>query len=460
MKIDRERKFILLASTLASFLTPFMGSSINVALPDIARTLNLSAVTLGWTVTAYLLTTAVFLVPMGRLADLLGRRRLFITGISIFMFGTLLSSLAFSGLSLIVFRLVQGVGGAMIFSTSIALLTSSFPRENRGRVLGINTAATYTGLSLGPVIGGFLVQQAGWRSIFLVCLAVGLAALLSVSHAYRGSPHGINQAAGGFDFGGSVLYGLALVFFMLGLSRLPQISSFPMLAAGLTLLIIFLAYEIRQAEPVFQVKFFRENRAFAFSNLAALINYSSTFAVSYMLSLYLQYIHGLEPRRAGLVLVAQPVVQALSSPLTGKASDRIEPRILASAGMGLTALGLTALSFLGAETPVVWVLLGLLFLGLGFGLFASPNTNAIMSSVEQKHYGVAAATLSTMRVIGQMMSLGLTIMIISVVMGNVPIVQENYLLFLKSIKLALRLFAGLNLLGIMASLARGPRQML
>jgi len=184
MQLDRERKFILLASTLASFLTPFMSSATNLALPSIAADFKLSAITLGWTVSAFLLMTAVFLVPMGKLADTIGRRRIFITGIIIFSVGTLASALAFSGLSLIVFRLIQGLGGAMIFSTSIALLTSAFPPESRGQVLGINTAATYTGLSLGPVAGGFLVEHSGWRSIFLVTCGLGLLALFSVLKAY------------------------------------------------------------------------------------------------------------------------------------------------------------------------------------------------------------------------------------------------------------------------------------
>ena len=183
MQLNRERKFILLASTLASFLTPFMSSATNLALPAIAQTFKLSTITLGWTVTAFLLMTAVFLVPMGKLADMRGRRRVFITGLSIFSAGSLASALAFSGSSLIAFRLIQGLGGAMIFSTSIALLTASFPPESRGQVLGINTAATYTGLSLGPVIGGFLVEHSGWRSIFYVTFGLGLLALFSVLKA-------------------------------------------------------------------------------------------------------------------------------------------------------------------------------------------------------------------------------------------------------------------------------------
>lgn len=457
MKINRQQKFILLASTLASFLTPFMGSATNLALPAVVRAFELSAVTLGWTVTAYLLTTAIFLVPMGRLADMIGRRKIFITGIIVFLTGTLFSGLAFSGASLIAFRLIQGIGGAMIFSTSIALLTSHFLPENRGRVLGINTAATYTGLSLGPVLGGLLVHYFGWRSVFLFSLVPGLLALYLVTRAYSHTPGPADRSLAGFDAKGSAIYGLGLVCFMLGFARWPAAYGFGLAAAGLALLVLFLFFEGRQPEPVLDTALFRKNRTFAYSNLAALINYSSTFAVSYMLSLYLQYIHGFTPRTAGLVLVTQPAVQAIFSPAAGRASDRIEPRILASAGMGLTVIGLAALSFLNPEISMLTVVLGLVLLGIGFGLFSSPNTNAIMGAVEPKNYGVASATLATMRMVGQMFSLGLTMMIISVVMGNVRITPENYPLFVKSLRLTLTLFAGLNFGGIFASLARGKK---
>lgn len=456
MVFNKKRKFILLASTLASFLTPFMGSAMNLALPDIARDFKLSAVTLGWTVTSYLLATAVFLVPIGKLADRVGRRKVFISGIMLFLAGTLLSGLAFSGVSLIIFRLVQGLGGAMIFATSVALLTASFPSGRRGQVLGINTAATYTGLSLGPVAGGFLVQQFGWRSIFIVSLLPGLLALIMVTRAIKDD--GQRKTEDKFDNCGTLLYGVALVCFMLGFSRIPTTYGFGLSAVGVALLIFFFLFESRQPGPIFDAALLKRNRVFAFSNLAALINYSSTFAAGYLLSLYLQYIHGFPPRKAGLVLIAQPVVQAIFSPFSGKASDRIEPRILASTGMGMTVVGLLAFSLLGPATPLFWVILGLVFLGMGFGLFSSPNTNAVMGSVEAKDYGVASATLATMRILGQMLSLGFTLMIISVVMGNVRITPENYHLFLKSLKITFALFAALNFAGIFASLARGNRK--
>lgn len=458
MELDRTKKFILIASTLASFLTPFTGAAFNLALPALARDFNLSSITLGWTVTAYLLTTAVFLLPMGKLADLFGRKKIFMAGLVFFMLGGLLSGLSFSGVSLIAFRLIQGLGGAMIFSTSVALLTSAFPPERRGQVLGINTAAVYTGLSLGPVVGGFLVQQFGWRSIFFFTSSIGLVALILVGRAFADDVQVEARAGRKFDWPGAVLYAGGLVSFMLGFSRLPESFAILLASSGAVVLVLFFFYEDRRPHPVFETSLFRQNRVFAFSNLAALINYSSTSAVAYLLSLYLQYIHGLSPRTAGLILIAQPLFQAIISPVSGKASDRIDPRLLASGGMELTVVGLLALVFIQPGTGLAWIVLALIFLGVGFGLFSSPNTNSVMGSVGPDNYGVASATLATMRMVGQMLSLGLTMMIMSVVMGNVKISPENFALFLKSLRLSFGVFAGLNLLGIAASLARGPRQ--
>jgi MFS family permease len=200
---------------------------------------------------------------------------------------------------------------------------------------------------------------------------------------------------------------------------------------------------------------FRSNTVFVFSNLAALINYSATFAVSFLLSLYLQYIKGLSPQNAGLILVSQPIMQALFSPSAGRLSDRIESRIVASAGMALTVIGLLLLTLLNEETALVFIIVSLMLLGFGFALFSSPNTNAIMSSVEKRFYGVASATLGTMRLIGQTLSMGIAMLIFAIHIGKVQITPEYYAPFLTSTQTAFVVFAVLCFGGIFASLARG-----
>ena len=449
------RRTALAVSMVSSFLTPFMASGINVAMPLIGKEFELSAVALGWVLTAYTLAAAMFLVPFGRLADLVGRKRIFALGIAVNIAGTVLGALASSGFALILARAVQGIGGAMIFGTGVAILTSVYPHGERGRALGLNTAAVYTGLSLGPVIGGFLVHAWGWRSVFWA--TVPIAALALVLTLVRLEGEWADARGEGFDIAGSLIFGAGLVALMYGFSRLPSLPGIALTAAGLLALAGFVDFELRSEHPLLDLRIFRHNRIFAFSNLAALFNYSATSAVAFLMSLYLQYIKGLPPQKAGLVLVAQPIIMALASPFAGRLSDRTEPRLIASLGMALSAAGLLLFSFLGPDTGFGFIVGSLVCLGLGFGLFSSPNTNAVMCSVERRHLGIASAALGTMRLTGQMMSAGTTMMIFALFMGHVPIEPKVYPLFLRSARFAFAFFAALCVAGVFASLARGDR---
>ncbi len=445
----------LLIAMLASFLAPFMGSAINIALPSIGRRFGADAVTLGWVATGYLLAAAVLLVPFGRLADIHGRKKFFLAGIVVYTSSTLLSAMAPSITALIGFRVLEGAGGAMIFGTGIAILTSVFPPGERGKALGINVAATYLGLSLGPVLGGWLTHQFGWRSIFL--FNIPLCVLIIVLVMSRLPGEWAEAAGDAFDLSGAILYGLALVGVMLGFSRLPHGIGVALLLAGFALVCGFICRENKAPSPVVNLGLFRNNRVFAFSNLAALINYSATFAVGFFVSLYLQYVKGMNPQNAGLILISQPAVMALFSPLAGRTSDRVEPRYVASIGMALSSAGLLLLTFLRAGTSLIFVVGSLVLLGFGFALFSSPNTNAVMSSVEKRFFGVASATLGTMRLVGQMFSMGMAMMIFAVLVGRVQITSANQADFLQAIRTGFTVFAALCFLGVFASLARGNR---
>jgi EmrB/QacA subfamily drug resistance transporter len=450
---NASKTVVLVAATLAAFLTPFMGSSINIALPKIGREFEMDAVLLGWVATAYLIAAAMFLVPFGRIADIYGRKKIFTLGILLFSIASLLSGLSTSAYMLIAFRVLQGIGGAMIFGTGVAILTSVFPVGERGRVLGINVAAVYIGLSIGPFAGGFLTEHFGWRSVFYANVPLCLVVLGLILWKLKGD---WAMAKGErFDFTGSVIYGIMLVAIMYGFSRLPDMLGGWLILIGFVALVAFVWWEMRAKSPVLNVNLFRHNIVFAFSNLAALINYSATFAVSFLLSLYLQYIKGFSPDRAGLVLISAPLVQAVFSPLAGRLSDRIEPRVLASLGMAISAAGVIMLIFLGHGTSLAFIVVSLVILGFGFALFSSPNTNAVMSSVENRYYGVASATLATMRQVGMTLSMGIAMLLFAVYIGRVQITPEYYDAFLKSVRVAFIVFGCLCLGGIFASLARG-----
>jgi EmrB/QacA subfamily drug resistance transporter len=430
-----------------------MGSSVNLALPSIAKEFGINAVVLSWVATSYLLAAAVSLVPFGRLADIYGRKKIFTYGITIFTIASFLSALSTSGFMLIMFRIFQGIGSAMIFATGIAILTSVFPPHERGKALGINVAAVYVGLSLGPFLGGLLTQQFTWRSVFLVTVPFGLIIIAVVRWRLPGE---WAEAAGEtFDIPGAILYGLSLIAIMGGISVLPAMSSVALILCGLGSLAAFVAWELRTAQPVLRLALYMSNRVFAFSNLAALINYSATFAVTFLLSLYLQHIKGLDPQSAGLIMVAQPVVQASFSPLAGSLSDRVEPRIVASVGMFVTFLGLGSFILLDGGTSLVVIASSLVVLGFGLALFASPNTNAIMGSVDRRYYGIASGSVGTMRLLGMMISMGIATLLFALVIGKVPITVETYPSLIRSVRAAFIIFTILCIGGIAASSVRG-----
>jgi EmrB/QacA subfamily drug resistance transporter len=450
------KRITLFVSTLAAFLTPFDGSSVNIALPSIGKEFSMDAIALGWVSTAYLLASAMFLVPFGRLADINGRKRVFVCGILVFTAASFSMVLCRSGTMLICFRVLQGIGAAMIFGTGTALITSIFPGQERGKALGINVAAVYLGLSVGPFLGGFLTLHFGWRSIFLVNVPLGLTVVALVSFKLTGE---WAEAKGEkFDLTGSIIYCVGLIAVMYGFSsfaRFPGIVSIALILIGVLGILLFIGWETKVKSPVVDINLFRGNRAFALSNLAALINYSVTFAVTFFLSLYLQYIKKLNPQSAGSVLVFQPAMMVVCSPFAGRVSDRIEPRIVASMGMAVTAVALFLLAFLHADTVLNVIVANLILLGLGFALFSSPNTNAVMSSVEKRFYGVASGTLGTMRLTGQMFSMGIAILILAVHLGHTQITPEYYPVFLTSMRSAFIFFSLLCFGGVFASLSRG-----
>ena len=441
----------LLVATLASFFTPFMASAINIALPSIGLEFSADAILLSWIPTAYLLAAAVFAVPFGRIADIHGMKKIFTYGIIVFTVATFLSGAAPSVISLIAFRVLQGIGSAMIFVTGLAIITSVYPPKERGKAIGINIASVYIGLSMGPVIGGILTQYLGWRSIFYVIIPLGLLVIALTALKVKGEWAECKGEK--FDTSGSIIYGIALIMLMYGFSLLPGEPGIILLILGIIGILAFALFELRVTNPVFEVRLFK-NITFGFSSLAALINYSATFAVVFLLSLYLQYIKGLDPQFAGIVLVAQPVVMAITAPIAGRLSDRFSPGLIASIGMAVTAISLFCFIFLDSNSSLEFIIAVLLVLGFGLGLFSSPNTNAIMGSVKKRFYGIASATVGTMRLIGQMLSMGVAMLIFSIFIGNVQIVPSNYPSLLMSIKVVFTICAVLCFIGIFASLAR------
>ncbi len=453
MIMKRKRLIVLLATTISSFTTPFMGSSVNVALPMIARDFSMNALALSWVASSFLLAAAIMLVPVGRLADIYGRKQFFLGGSLIFALSSLLCVGAMTEGAFITLRVFQGIGGAMIFSTGTAMLISAYPASVRGKMLGINIAAVYIGLTCGPFIGGLLTEHLGWKAIFIFNAALGMsAALLAIFVAKEERSAARNES---FDLIGSFVYAMALFGLMVGFSQLSSPEGGALIAIGIICLIFFVLRQLKKPFPLINIHLFLDNRVFAFSNLAALINYCATFAATFLLSLYLQHVKLLTPSQAGMVLVIEPLLQALFSPLAGRLSDRYEPRIISSIGMALTVVGLFGLFFIASDTPIHYILLCLVILGIGFAFFSSPNVNAIMSSVDNKFYGIASATQATMRLVGQMLSMGVAMLVFVWIIGNRNITHENGALLIASAKIIFGILTVTCLAGVAASLARG-----
>lgn len=444
---------VLLIAVLSSFSTPFMLSAINIALPAMAPELGLDALALGWVSLAFLLSSAALLLPMGRAADLYGRKKVFAIGFAVFTAASLFCGLAGTAAQLIAARVLQGAGSAMIFGTSVAILTSVFPPEKRGKALGWVSASVYTGLSLGPPLGGLLVQHLSWRAVFLVNVPLGLLVLYLLKKGLAGAEWKGDEGDR-FDLGGGLLYAGSLACLMYGLSSITAPAGRWAAAGGAAGLALFLALQARARHPLLDLALLRGNRVFAFSNLAAFLNYSASFAAGFLLSLYLQYSKGLSPGSAGLVLVCQPLFMVAFSPWAGRLSDRRDPGVIASLGMALTAAGI--LLFAGPERglPLWRIMTGLSVLGFGLALFAAPNTNAVMGSVEKRSYSVASATLATMRVTGQMFSMAVVMLLFSVYIGRARLGPENHGALAEAFGAGVWIFAAFAALGTAASLKR------
>lgn len=450
---QKSRIYIIFTISITSFVTPFMGSAINICLPAIEKDFSMNAITLSWVATAYLLTSAILLLPFGRIADIVGRKKIYLLGIIIYSIFSLFCGLAGNSLMLIIFRIFQGIGAAMIFGTGIAILSSVFSEGERGKIFGINTAVVYIGLASGPFFGGLMTQYLGWRSIFFSMVPVALICVILIITFIRNE--WIEARNEKFDYKGSAIYGFIMSALIYGLSLLPSLQGIIMLAGGITLIPLFLKWEYSTVSPMLNLDLFKKNRSFLFSNIAALLNYCGTFAVSFTLSLYLQYVKGLTPQQAGFILVSQPIVMAVCSPLAGWLSDKIQPRKLATAGMVFSTISLSLLVFINSSTPNFIIITNLIALGFGFSLFSSPNTNAVISSVEKKYYGVASGTISTMRLTGQMISMAITMLVFALYFGKTQLSKVDNTDFMLSLKIILSIMAFLNFIGIFASYARG-----
>ena len=450
---NSRQKATVAAAISTSFITTFSGSALNLAIPNMGTYFSMGAASVGWLITTYTLVVAAFSVPFGKLADSTGRYRILITGIITFGVTSLIAVFAPNAAVMLVIRVIQAIGAAMIFATNMPIAISAFPGKERGRVIGMVTSGTYTGLALGPVLGGILNNYLGWKSIFIFGALVSLFALII---SIRGISRDQTEAADtNQDIKGNIFYIIMIASVIYGLSSLnSHVFGWLFIAAGIVFGAVFVRTELKSENPVIDVRIFASNRTYTLSNLTALFNYSATFALSYMVSIYLQVVLGFSSQTAGFVLIAQPFFMAVLSPRIGRLSDKVAPYKLASGGMGLCALSLMFFAFIRPEINVWFIAASLSLAGVGIAFFSSPNTNVIMGCVPPAKFGVANSILATMRTTGQSAGMAVITLVVSGTVGNASLYDVSAGDLINTMHIAFIIFTVLCAAGIFMSLQR------
>ena len=445
---------VLLTVCVAQFMVPLMLTAVGVALPSIGREFNASAQQLGLVEQLYILSPAISMLTFGRLGDLVGRVKIFLIGLVLFT--VLTASLGFveSIDMLLIQRFFQGMGASMLLSGSMALVASAFPVEIRGRKVGIVSAFTYSGLSSGPVLGGFITSHLGWRYVFWLVVPFGVAACLLCVLRLRDDVRCVRRET--IDWQGSLIFALGVALVMLGASHLGQWKAGPlMIFGGFASVLVFVFREIRAPTPLLDVSIFARNRFFTLSCLAAMGSYAATFGLTFFMSLYLQYALGMSPRNAGFLLLVRPLTQMLASPLAGSITDRGAPARVANFGIAAVCAGLIAIAVTVGTQASLWLIaVELIVIGTGFGVFVTPNTVAILGSVAPRQYGMASGMIGTVRTLGMVISMTTITLVFSLLMGGQPVTKATVPSFVSSMQTGLIVFAVFSCSGLIVSLAR------
>jgi EmrB/QacA subfamily drug resistance transporter len=448
MDYTELKKDLLIVGILVSFLTPFVRSSINLALPALANEFALSAVFLTWISTIYLLVNAILYIPFGRIGDIYGRKRIFQYGLIIFTISSFISAFSTSGEMFLFFRILQAIGNAMIFANLNAMISSAFPVNERGRAFGLTSMGVFVGLVVGPILGGAIIEIVGWRTLFYLDTLIGIIAAFAIT---RFKYDWIDAEGEKLDILGSFILGISLIGIIYGFSDFTNNYSLFLIIAGIIGLSLFYLVEKRVAFPLINLGLFK-SKSFTFGNITAFINYGALVSVGFILTLYLQYLKGYSPLTAGLIVSIQSIMMVLVSPFAGRLSDKINPESVSTVGMVFTTIGVALMTLINFENALYLGGFSLIIFGAGIGLFYSSNTKVVMSAVDKRYFGVASATLSDIRSIGQIFGMGIVMLIISAILGNAQILPSNYPELIISLRISLVAIAVLSAIGIFTSI--------
>ncbi|MDR0767108.1 MAG: MFS transporter [Methanosarcinales archaeon] len=417
-----DKKYILLITSLSYFLCAFSVSVISIALRHIGDDFEISAVAQTWIATIFFLSIAIFSLPFGKIAGKFGLKRTFYLGLmtlAVASFGSFISpSVEF----LIAFRALQGLGVAILNVSTLAILVESMPLSERGKGIGIITAAAYVGLVASEVIGGFLTHNFGWRSIFLVVIPF---LMLTAVITYLKVPNEWKFMEGSkFDYIGAAIFAAAISLFIYGLTVLNTLTGGILVIISIVLFALFGIWELKVKDPMYPVKILK-NKGFTFASIAAILCSFATFAVLFIVTYHLQIVKGMPTDQTGVITMLLPISMAVSTVIAGHLSDKFNPRIIASSGLGIIFIALVILSVLDKTTPLFVIITAIILQGVGYGMFVSPNTNIVVSALSSKLAPIATATVSTTRVIGEALSLGMLTLVFAIFMGSLHLIPEN-----------------------------------
>jgi EmrB/QacA subfamily drug resistance transporter len=450
---DSRRWHVLAAIGIGTAMSAVDASIINTVLPLLRRDLGTTVAGVQWVATVYLLTVSALLLAVGRAGDLHGLKRMYLGGFAVFGLGSVLCGLAPSARVLVAMRAVQGAGAAMLFANGPAILTRSFPPEQRGRALGAQGTFTYLGLMVGPALGGWLASALGWRSVFFINVPV---AIVGIAYAIRTIPHDVPSASRErFDVGGAIAFAAGLLALLIALNQghawgWTAPATLGLMAAAVVVLGAFLRLQRRRPDPVLDLSLFR-SRVFSAATGSALLNYLSVYCVTFVVPFLLVQGRHLDMARAGIVLTAQPIVMAVVAPFSGALSDRIGSRVLAVGGMLVTSVGALLLAAAAPRAPLTAIAGGLAVVGLGVALFVSPNNSALMGSAPRHRQGIAGGVMATARNLGMCLGIGLSGAVFTTVLQHRGGLESQAAL-IPAVQACLYVAAGVGVLGSAVSL--------
>ncbi|MHA2009687.1 MAG: MFS transporter [Candidatus Hodarchaeales archaeon] len=454
---SENRRYVLIAIFFSSFLTAFSIYTTVISISKIGNEFGMDVVTKTWVSTIFILAAAMFQIPFGKIGDSYGRKKIFLSGILIFTVSSILLALATTSSLFVAFRFIQGLGAALIYGTSNAILTASFPPDQRGKVIGINVTGVYIGLTLSPLLGGIMTQYLGWRSQFWFNIPFGVLVISLI--LFKVNDEWKSEKKEKIDYIGSIVYAFFLFALIYAFSLLHSILGYIFIFISLIGATIFFIWEKRVTSPMLDLNLFKNNRYFSFSSFTSIFFYISTIALAFLLSLFMQDLKGMTPPEAGYILLVQPLLQAVFSPIAGRLSDKFEARKLVSLGILIALMGIVPFTLITSNYPVFLIAVSFGIIGIGTSFFSSPNIRAIMSSVPKSSLGIAAGLEGTMRTVGQTLSFGILTIVLAIVIGDVIITPTYYPDFITSARIICITFFVLTLISLAFSILRGKRSL-